>query len=157
MPKLAGWVGIAILLSGCAVLPLSLSHDVHKLNSMEMDVLADVADLVQHCKTVQGFPLSAPGYPCPEGNVAMAAIELAQKIRVERMPGVFTCGWNGDAVGCWTADDHLLRYDSSGKIYAVEGVLEHEFLHALLGELDDSRHWCSLHDNNNNQIWDCYE
>ena len=84
-------------------------------------------------------------------------MNLARRIRIERMDRPFTCGFVEDAVGCWTAHDHLLRYDKSDKIYGVKGILEHEFLHALFYKLGDARHWCSLHDADKNQVWDCYE
>jgi hypothetical protein len=122
------------------------------LTEQEAAQLREVANLVANCQPVQGFPFT----PCVTGDPIAAVPGLLVQIRVRRMNGTFICD-HQEATGCWKRSTMTLSYDVSGKIHDPKGILDHELLHALLWAIDDWRHWCSLHNANMNDTWDCYE
>lgn len=149
------WVSLGtVTMTGCLVLSPSPMITKHTpLTGYEIERLKGVAALVTACTPIQGFPFE----PCATGDTITATIELIRGLRIVRWQGPFTCGFEEIAVGCFNPGTWALQYDVSGKTYPAEDILDHELLHAVLWVLGDSRHWCSLHDRDGNEKWDCYE
>lgn len=123
------------------------------LNDREAAQLEQLARLVASCSPVQGFPW----VPCPLGITDTTVPGLVVILRIKRVDGTFPCASFDEAVGCYNHAYRTITVDVSGKLYDPEGTLDHEFLHALLWSIDDPRKHCSLHDFNDNELWDCYE
>ena len=142
---------IALGIAGCLFTPSQLLSQ-GRMNEREFQQLALLAKRVALCKPIQSFPFD----PCVEGDVVAAVPVLLKKIRIWHMDGEFECN-GAPAVGCWNSASMTLSYDTSGRTYPPEDILDHELLHMLLWFVDDPRYQCSLHDFDQNGIWDCNE
>ena len=142
---------VSLGIAGCLFTPSQLLS-AGPMNEREFQQLALLAKRVALCQPIQGFPFD----PCVEGDVVAAVPPLLAKVRVQHMDGEFECN-SAPAVGCWNSASMTLSYDTSGKKYDPESILDHELLHMLLWAVDDSRYHCSIHDFDRNGVWDCYE